>query len=85
MFSELGADCFENSAGVRKLTGLFFGVDFLAVDAHFENSATCRYERERTNILFEPEQFFRQTDGMRLVVSDAAIFDGNLQFHTGGQ
>jgi hypothetical protein len=31
--------------------------------------------------LFEPQQFFRQTDGMRLVVSSGAIFDFDFQRH----
>jgi hypothetical protein len=54
---------------------LFLGVDFLSVHGDFKDAASGRDERQRTNVLFEPKKFFRQTDGLRLVVSHAAIFD----------
>jgi hypothetical protein len=57
---------------------LFLGIDFLAVDHDLEHAAACGNELQRTDILFEPEKFFRQTDGLRLIVSHAAIFDRNL-------
>jgi hypothetical protein len=63
------------------LAGFFFGIDFFAVHRYFKHTAAGGDQREGTNILFEPEKFFRQTDGLRLVVSHAAIFDGNLQCH----
>jgi hypothetical protein len=31
--------------------------------------------------LLEPQQFLRQTDGLRLVVSSRAVFDGDLDCH----
>lgn len=31
--------------------------------------------------MLQLEQFVRQTDGMRLVVSSGAILDGNIQSH----
>jgi hypothetical protein len=66
------------------LAGFLLGIDFLSVNAHFKDPATCRDQRQRTNILFQPQKFFRQTDGLRLVVSNAAIFDDYFQSHTPG-
>jgi hypothetical protein len=56
-------------------------VDEFPVDGDFEFAAAGRDEGERMNVLFEPQEFFRQTDGLRFVVSNAAILDGDRQWH----
>jgi hypothetical protein len=33
------------------------------------------------DILFQSQKFFRQTDGLRLVISNAAILDDDLNLH----
>jgi len=78
----LRANGFENSARVGEFAGFFLGIDFLPVDAHLKNSAPGGDKSQGTNILFEPQKLFRQTDGLRLVVSNTAIFNSNFQCHT---
>lgn len=69
----------------RILVGEFasscFRVDFLSINNNFEHAAAGRYELQRGDAMLQLEQFVRQTDGMRLVVSSCAILYGNLQSH----
>ena len=69
--------------GVRlgEFSRLQLGVDFLSINADFETPAAGRHQRERSKVLFELQQFVRQTDGVRLVVSNTAVLDGNFQTH----
>ena len=46
-----------------------------AIGANFEGAAARRNQRKRFNTLAEFEDFGRQTDGFRRVVSNDAIFD----------
>ena len=69
---------------IGELAGLLFGVEFLFIDADFEDAAACRNKRERTDALFEIEKLHRQTDGFRLVVSSRAIFDRDFWLHLPG-
>lgn len=66
---------------VWKLTRGQFGIDQLAVDADLEPAAAGRHERQPAEGLFELQEFLRQTDGLRLVVSSRAIFDADVQAH----
>ena len=52
-----------------------------AIGANFESAAARRNECKRFNALAEFENFRRQTDGLRRVVSNDAIFDRHLVFH----
>ena len=63
------------------VTGVEFGMEQLAIGADFEGAATGRDEGERLNALAELENFGRQTDGLRRVVSDDAVFDRYFGFH----
>jgi len=74
---------FHDFSRVWKLAALFLRVQFLSIHRHFENSAAGRNELERSQPLFEFQNFFRQTDGLRLVVSSSAIFDSDLGSHAG--
>ena len=79
--SPLCPHCFDDGIGIGELSRLQLRVDVLSIDGDLETPAARRHERQRTNVLFQLEQLVRQTDGMRLVVSNAAVFDGDFQTH----
>jgi len=57
---------------------LQLGVDEIAVHVHFEHSAIGGDEGDGFDIRFKGfQQFSRQTDGARGVVSDNAVFNGD--------
>ena len=57
------------------------GIDGVSINGDLETPAAGRDQREGPNVLFELQQFVRQTDGVRLVVSNTAILDGDFQTH----
>jgi len=52
-----------------------------AIGANLEGAAARWNERERLDALAEFKNFGRQTDGLRRVVSNDAVFDRHLGFH----
>ena len=60
---------------IRPLTGFEFGMEQFPIGANFEGTAARRNQRKRLNALAEFENFGRQTDGLRCVVSNDAVFD----------
>ena len=66
---------------IRPLAGLEFGMEQFAIGANFEGAAARRNQCERFNALAEFKNFGRQTDGLRRVVSNDAVFDRYLGFH----
>ena len=52
-----------------------------AIGANLESAAARRNEGERLDTLAEFKNFGRQTDGLRRVVSNDAVFDRYLGFH----
>jgi hypothetical protein len=46
-----------------------------AIGANFEGAAARRNQHKRPDALTEFENFGRQTDGLRRVVSNDAVFD----------
>jgi hypothetical protein len=52
-----------------------------AIGANFEGAAARRNQRKRLDALAEFENFGRQTDGLRRVVSNDAVFYRNLGLH----
>lgn len=60
---------------IRPLAGLEFGMEQFAIGANFEGTAARRNQRKRLDALAEFENFGRQTDGLRRVVSNDAVFD----------
>ena len=60
---------------IRPLAGLEFGMEQFAIGANFEGAAARRNQRKRLDALAEFEDFGRQTDGLRRVVSNDAVFD----------
>ena len=60
---------------IRPLAGLEFGMEQFAIGANFESAAARRNQRKRFDTLAELKNFGRQTDGLRRVVSNDAVFD----------
>src|SRR5207302_5859866 len=52
-----------------------------SISANLEGAAARGNERERLDALAEFKNFGRQTDGLRRVVSNDAVFDRHLGFH----
>ena len=52
-----------------------------AIGANLEGAAARGNQGERLDALAELENFGRQTDGLRRVVSNNAVFDRNLGLH----
>jgi hypothetical protein len=52
-----------------------------AIGANFESAAARWNQRKRLDALAELENFGRQTDGLRRVVSNDAVFDGYFGLH----
>ena len=71
----------NDSVEVRPIAGVEFGMEQFAIYANLESAATRRNQRERLDALAELENFGRQTDGLRGVVSNDAVFDRYLCFH----
>ena len=56
-------------------------MEHFAIGANLEGAAARGNQRERFYALAELENFSRQTDGLRRVVSNDAVFDRHLSFH----
>ena len=68
-------DRFNDIVEIRPFAGLKFGMEQFAISANFEGAATRRNQGKRFDALAEFENFGRQTDGLRRVVSNDAVFD----------
>ena len=66
---------------IRPVTGFEFGMEEFSIDANFERAAARRDKSERFDAFAEFKNFGRQTDGLRRVVSNNAVFDRYLSFH----
>jgi hypothetical protein len=60
---------------VRPVAGIKFGMEKFSISTNFERTAARRNQRERLDALAKIKNFGRQTDGLRRVVSDDAVFD----------
>ena len=76
-FFDRGDDRIE----VRPFAGIEFGMEQFAIGANFKSAAARRNERERFDTFAEFKNFGRQTDGLRRVVSNDAIFDRDFGLH----
>ena len=54
---------------------------YLAIHYDLKCAAARRHQTERFDILFQSQKFFRQTDGLRLVISNAAILNDDFNAH----
>jgi hypothetical protein len=60
---------------IRPFAGIEFGMEQFAIGANFEGTTARRNQHKRLDALAEFENFGRQTDGLRRVVSNDAVFD----------
>jgi len=68
------ANLFDDCFFVRELAGGEFRVDQLAIDGQFETASAGGFEFHPCDFLLVTAQdFFRQTDGLWLVVSSGAV------------
>jgi hypothetical protein len=74
-------DLVDDLIEVRPIAGIEFGMEQFAIGANFKSAAARRNEGERLDALAEFENLGRQTDGLRRVVSNDAIFDRDFGFH----
>ena len=74
-------DLLNDLVEIGPVAGIEFGMEQFAIGADFESAAARRNERERFNAFAEFKNLGRQTDGLRRVVSNHAIFDRHLSFH----
>ena len=74
-------DLVDDLIEVRPIAGIEFGMEQFAIGTNFKSAATRRNEGERFDALAEFEDLGRQTDGLRRVVSNDAIFDRDFGFH----
>ena len=71
----------DNGVEIRPIAGVEFGMEQFAIGANLESTAARGNQRERLNALAELKNFGRQTDGLRRVVSNDAVFDRHLGLH----
>jgi hypothetical protein len=71
----------DDGVEVGPIAGVEFGMEQFAIGANFESATARRNERERFDAFAEFKNFGRQTDGLRRVVSNDAIFDRDFGLH----
>lgn len=74
-------DRLDDGVELRPVAGVEFGMEKFVIGANLESAAARGNQRERLNALAELKNFGRQTDGLRRVVSNYAVFDRHLGFH----
>jgi hypothetical protein len=68
-------DGLDDVVKIRPFAGLKLGMKQFAIGANFKGAAARRNQRKRVDALAQLENFGRQTDGLRRVVSNDAVFD----------
>jgi hypothetical protein len=71
----------DDGVEVRPVACVQFGMEQFVIGANLECAAARGNQRKRFDALAELKNFGRQTDGLRRVVSNDAIFDRYLGFH----
>ena len=74
-------DRLDDLVEIRPVAGIEFGMEQFAIGANLESAAARGNQHERFDALAELENFGRQTDGLRRVVSNNAVFDRNFGLH----
>ena len=74
-------DRLDDVVEVRPVAGVEFGMKQFAIGANLESAAARGNQRERFDALAKLENFSRQTDGFRRVVSNDAVFDRDFGLH----
>jgi hypothetical protein len=76
---KLTAQGLEDGFRLGKLSRLQLGINLFAIQADLKRASTPGNQLERANPIFQFQYFFRQTDGMRFVISSGAIFNRNFR------
>lgn len=79
--SKASLDQFEDGIRLGKLPRLQLGIKLSSVHADFKHTAARRDQFHRRDALLQCQNFLRQTDGARLVVSSRAILDSDFRIH----
>jgi hypothetical protein len=84
--NEIGAllsllDRLDDGVKIRPVAGIEFGMEQFAIGANLESAAARGNQRERLYALAELKNLGRQTDGLRRVVSNDAVFDRDFGLH----
>jgi hypothetical protein len=74
-------DRLDDGVEIRPVAGVEFGMEQFAIGANLEGAAARGNQRKRLDALAELKNFGRQTDGLRRVVSNDAIFDRDFGLH----
>ena len=74
-------DLADDSVEIGPIAGIEFGMEQFAIGANFKSAAARWNERKRFDAFAEFKNFGRQTDGLRRVVSNDAIFDRDFGLH----
>ena len=74
-------DRLDDVVEVRPVAGVEFGMEEFAIGVDLESAAARGNQRERFDALAELKNLGRQTDGLRRVVSNDAVFDRDFGFH----
>ena len=74
-------DLLDDVVEVGPIARIELGMEQFAIGANFESAAARGNERERFNAFAEFKNLGRQTDGLRRVVSNDAVFDRNFGLH----
>jgi hypothetical protein len=73
----------DDGVEIGPVAGLKFGMEQFAIGLDLECTAPGRDKGERFDPVAEFENFCRQTDGFRRVVSNHAVFNRHFGFHSG--
>ena len=73
-------DRLDDGVEIRPVAGVEFGMEKFVIGANLESAAARWDERERLNAFAELKNFGRQTDGLRRVISNYAVFDRYFGF-----
>ena len=68
-------DLLNDFVEVGPVTGIEFGMEQFAIGANLKSAAARWNKRERLDAFAEFKDLGRQTDGLRRVVSNDAVFD----------
>ena len=74
-------DLLEDFVEVGPVAAFEFGMDELIISANLERATATWNKGERRDAIAEFKNLGRQTDGLRRVISDHAIFDPDFAFH----
>ena len=74
-------DRLDDVVKIRPVAGIEFGMEQFAIGANLEGAAARGNQREQLYALAELKNFSRQTDGLRRVVSNDAVFDRDFGLH----